>query len=68
MKTISCISHDQKDKDRIVKLIKKAKDNKVLHKNISFSALAVDCVTEYLEEITKNLSTGKQLLIYTDYI
>ena len=59
MKTISCISHDQKDKDRIVKLIKKAKDNKVLHKNISFSALAVSCVTEYLEEITKKLSTDK---------
>jgi len=53
MKTISCISHDQKDKDRIVKLIKKAKDNKVLHKNISFSALAVDCVTEYLEGLLK---------------
>lgn len=68
MKTISCISHDQKDKDRIVKLIKKAKDNKVLHKKTSFSELAVSCVTEYLEEITKNLSTGKQLLIYTDYI
>lgn len=59
MKTISCISHDKKDKDRIIKLIQKAKDNKVLHKNISFSALAVDCVTEYLETITENLYTVK---------
>jgi len=59
MKTVSCISHDKEDKDRIKALLKLAKDNKILHKRISFSELAVSCVTEYLEEITKNLSTGK---------
>jgi len=59
MKTVSCISLDKKDKDYIKKLLKLAKDNDILHKHSSFSELAVSCVTEYLEEITKNLSTGK---------
>jgi hypothetical protein len=55
MKTVSCISHDKKDKEYIIKLLNKAKTNKILSKNISFSELAISCVTEYLE----NLSTGK---------
>lgn len=55
MKTVSCISHDKKDKEYIIKLLNKAKADKILSKNISFSELAISCVTEYLE----NLSTGK---------
>lgn len=55
MTTQSNISHDQKDKEYIIKLLNKAKADKILSKNISFSELAISCVTEYLE----NLSTGK---------
>lgn len=51
MKTTSCISHDQKDKEYILKLLNKAKEQKILHKRISFSALAMDCMIEYLERI-----------------
>jgi len=53
--TTSCISHDPKEKEYVMKLLKKLKDKKVISKNISFSELAISCVTEYLEK----LSTGK---------
>lgn len=58
-KTITCISIDKRDKKYIKELLTLAKYNDLLHKKTSFSELAVSCVTEYLEEITKNLSTGK---------
>jgi len=52
MKTVSCISHEKKDKEYIIKLLKKAKADKILSKNISFSELAISCVTEYLENLS----------------
>lgn len=53
MKTVSCISHEKKEKEYIIKLMKEVKEKRILNKNISFSSLAVDCVTEYLEGLLK---------------
>jgi len=50
--TTSCISHDPKEKEYVMKLLKKLKDKKVISKNISFSELAISCVTEYLEKLS----------------
>lgn len=51
MTTQSNISHLQKDKDYIIKLMDQAKLKKKLPLSISFSSLAIDCMTEYLEQL-----------------
>ena len=51
MTTQSNISHLQKDKDYIIKLMDQAKLKKKLPLSTSFSSLAIDCMTEYLEQL-----------------
>ncbi len=52
-KVSTCISHFKSDKLYIKELMREAKQKKLLNKNISFSSLATDCVTEYLEGLLK---------------
>ena len=49
MTTQTNISHEQKDKDYIIKLMNQAKLKEKIPLNTSFSALAIDCMVEYLE-------------------
>lgn len=49
MTTQTNISHEQKDKDYIIELMNQAKLKEKIPLNTSFSALAIDCMVEYLE-------------------